>query len=173
MYTVRCTRKLLRAVRFVPGGSDRPTTTALGDWYANTLYLGRLRLIHFLSERSLLSVVIPLKPSKTCLKRHRVALIRLLRDLQLDQPLAQEELTQMESCAIGLTASRSILSSLRVLSNDAKWVLTARPETSLPQLNLELADTPCLTLPIHFPNQMTRVLLETHYPSPNPTVRAA
>ena len=78
MYTVRCTRKLLRRMGTDISHEELVPSTALGDWYANQLNVGSIRLVHFMSDRSLLSVILPFKTIKTVTERHLVALRDLL-----------------------------------------------------------------------------------------------
>ena len=59
MFTLRCTKKLLDRMRVKPDLQPPPSTTKLGDWYADTLNLGRERLVLCVSELTLLPVVVP------------------------------------------------------------------------------------------------------------------
>jgi hypothetical protein len=64
MVVLRCTQKLL--VRLKRAG-DLPavkSTTRLGDWYGNILRIGRRQHLLFISERSRLSVVLPIAEAK-------------------------------------------------------------------------------------------------------------
>ena len=70
MYTARCTRKVLQALHLPATTQDRPPSTALGDWYVNFIHTRNHRLVHFLSDRALLSVIVPVKTLKTSLDRH-------------------------------------------------------------------------------------------------------
>ena len=58
---IRCTQKLLR--RLSLAASIAGPTTRLGDWYANILFARPEQLILCVSERSLLSVVVPARPA--------------------------------------------------------------------------------------------------------------
>ena len=59
MFTLRCTKKLLTRLKVKPDLQPPPSTTKLGDWYADTLNLGRERLVLCVSELTLLPVVVP------------------------------------------------------------------------------------------------------------------
>jgi len=173
MYTIRCTRKLLRALKLPLTADEERTTTALGDWYANLIYFGKLRLVHFLSDRSLLSVIIPLKPGRTAFDRHRLALAQLLGGLQILPAIIEAELAEMAAYSVAPTASRSVLGSMRTLSLDTKWIIQSRPEATFDQISLELAGVPCLTLPTHFPDKTAKELLEQRHPNHSSHVRSA
>jgi Plasmid pRiA4b ORF-3-like protein len=58
MLVLRCTRKLLERVG-PPGVAAAPSTTALGDWYAQPVSVGRQRFILLASEHSRLAVLMP------------------------------------------------------------------------------------------------------------------
>ena len=45
MFTLRCTKKLLTRLRVKPEPRPPASTPKLGDWYADTLNLGRERLV--------------------------------------------------------------------------------------------------------------------------------
>jgi hypothetical protein len=53
MYTLRCTRKLLRRIDEIPSSEVVSPTTVLGDWYANLLYLRPQQLVLAMNERTL------------------------------------------------------------------------------------------------------------------------
>src|SRR4029077_21257274 len=78
--TLRCTRKLLRRMRVDRPQSNTAPTTVLGDWHVNLL-LWRPQLIHCMSDRSLLSVLLPAREAATFPNRLFRALLRLLRQL--------------------------------------------------------------------------------------------
>ncbi len=63
MFTLRCTRTLLKRLRAQPNASPPPPTTRLGDWYGNLLYTRPQQLVICVSERSLLPVVVPSRGS--------------------------------------------------------------------------------------------------------------
>lgn len=59
MLTLRCTKKLLTRMKVKPDLQPPPSTTKLGDWYADVLNMGRERLVLCVSQRTLLPVVAP------------------------------------------------------------------------------------------------------------------
>ena len=65
MFTLRCTKKLLTRLRVKPELRPPPSTTKLGDWYADTLDLGHERLVLCVSELTLLPVVVPANGAAT------------------------------------------------------------------------------------------------------------
>lgn len=67
MVVLRCTQKLLARLKQadnLPAVESVESTTRLGDWYGNLLQLGRRQHLLFISERSRLPVVIPIREGK-------------------------------------------------------------------------------------------------------------
>ena len=64
MLVLRCTQKLLARLKQADNLADVESTTRLGDWYGNILQLGRRQHLLFISERSRLPVVIPIREGK-------------------------------------------------------------------------------------------------------------
>ena len=123
MFTLRCTRKLLRRIGATPSSATMAPSTVLGDWTANLLYLRPQRLVLAMSERSLLCVVVPASPGSELGSRVRAAVAELLLSIGVPGKSVAEECVAMESMAIGTTASRAVLGCM----NDAVVQLGAYP----------------------------------------------
>ena len=61
MVVLRCTQKLLLRLKQADLSPGTESTTLLGDWYGNILRIGRQQFLLFISERSRLPVVIPIR----------------------------------------------------------------------------------------------------------------
>ena len=61
MVVVRGTQKMLRRVSRESLDEPARSSTVLGDWYANLLFTRRARLVLLVSDRSLLSVLFPVR----------------------------------------------------------------------------------------------------------------
>lgn len=81
MRTLRCTRKLLTRVPHATVPVLQPPTTALGDWYADLIIVKSRWLVLCVSEKSLLSVLVPARPLSSALPRFREAVDIRLRSL--------------------------------------------------------------------------------------------
>lgn len=142
MYTLRLTRPLLR--RFAPpdpaDGPEPETTTRLGDWYANTLDIGRARYILCTSERSFLSLVVPAKDLAGLPERLVVALIAVLHALEIPSAAVADEVDRMTTGRIGPTRSRVVLGVMNSMAFMAEGYLTEPPVLDLFQTSLRLAD---------------------------------
>src|ERR1700681_5017203 len=64
MVVFRCTQTLLVRLKQVGDLPPVESTTRLGDWYGNILQVGRRQHLLFISERSRLPVVIPIRELK-------------------------------------------------------------------------------------------------------------
>jgi len=109
MYTLRCTRKLLRRIDERPSSEVVSPTTVLGDWYANLLYLRPQQLVLAMNERTLLCALVPAAPAATVAERLRLEVGGLLRDIGVPEAMVEAEFASMEHVAIGATASRAVL----------------------------------------------------------------
>lgn len=121
MFTLRCTRKLLKRLGARPSSEAITPTTVLGDWYANLLYRRPQQLVLAMSERSLLCVLVPAAPGRRLGQRLRDAAGELLLEIGVPLPLVAAELQSMEPMSIGATTSRSVLGCM----NDAVVQLDA------------------------------------------------
>lgn len=138
MFTLRCTRKLLRRLGANPSSEVVEPSTVLGDWYANLLPLRPQQLVLAMNERSLLCVLVPAAPIGSLGERVRAEVAGLLTDIGVPRGPAAAERAAMESMAIGATASRAVLGCM----NDAVFQLSHRRVSgvSLRDLGLQLAD---------------------------------
>ncbi len=138
MFTLRCTRKLLRRLGAVPSSEAIAPTTVLGDWTANLLYTRPQQLVLAMNERSLLCVLVPATPGERLGLRLREAVAELLLEIGVPAGAVKTEVQAMERMAIGATASRAILGCI----NDAVFQLSQwrQPGSSLRDLGLQLAE---------------------------------
>jgi hypothetical protein len=122
MYTLRCTRKLLRRIDEAPSSEAVTPTTVLGDWYANLLSLRPQQLVLAMNERTLMCALVPAAPAATVAERLRVEVGGLLRDIGVPAAKVEAELAAMEHFGVGATASRAVLGCM----NDAVFQLSLR-----------------------------------------------
>jgi hypothetical protein len=135
MYTLRCTRKLLRRTDETPSSEAVSPTTVLGDWYANLLYLRPQQLVLAMNERTLMCALVPAAPAATVAERLRVEVGGLLRDIGVSGAKVEAELAAMEHVTIGTTTSRAVLGCM----NDAVFQLGAYPRGARGELDLRAA----------------------------------
>ena len=168
MITLRCTRKLARRLTLTPGAELQGATNKLGDWYANTLNVGHQRLVLCVSERSLLSLVLPARDVRQLPSRLPDAVSSLLARLGVPAAIAAQEVAAMLPISVGLTCNRSVVGSMVDLGREASFFLAPPfPRAPIADLELALAGVPCLQLkPDPFPYRTAAVLLGVELPHP-------
>jgi hypothetical protein len=145
---LRCTRKLASRLTLTPGAEDLQPTSKLGDWYAGLLNVGHQRFVHCVSERCLLSVVLPAKDVRQLPSRVPGAVASLLTRLGVPGAVVEAEVSAMLPVCVGLTRSRSVVGSLVELGREATFRLSpGAPPTA--DVELALAAVPCLQLRPH------------------------
>ena len=158
MYTLRCTQHLLGRLGHVSPATDpAEPTTVLGNWYANALNVGRLRLLLCTSERTLLTVLVPAKNLPTFPGRLREAIGRTLISLDIPVDQIAREQREMMWHQLGRTVSRHVLGSMSDFAFLAEtYIRDDGPDVDLDQIGLILNRAPCR--PIHYqsPDRFTR-----------------
>jgi hypothetical protein len=140
------------------------STTQLGDWYGNTLFVGRLRLVIFISETTMLPVVITLRDSKTIVPRFQRALGEVLEALQMPQSVVRPEVDIDGGFVFGPTANRSVVGVLTELGFMAEVELYSGKCDSLLDLSLRLSGIPIGPLKHVFPDEAVRLRLAPSVP---------
>ena len=168
MTTLRCTRRLTRGLTLTPGADNLEATNKLGDWYASALNVGRQRLVLCVSERSLLSVVLPARGLRQLPSRLPDAVRSVLDRLGVPREVADVEIASMLPISVGLTRNRSVVGSMVDLGRQAESILApSTPHAPVADVELALAAVPCLQLKPHvFPFRAVGVLLGVAVPDP-------
>ena len=159
MVAIRCTKKLLARIG-APGPVVEPTTTILGDWYAQPVAIGHQRLVLLISEHSRLPVIMPARDVKHLAENFPDALARVLAGLGIEASAVKREVEATRKTVIAQTNSRSLLGTLNDFSFLLKWGLQDQPVADLVQAALRLSRTPVQPLGrAGFPDKVTRSLL--------------
>jgi hypothetical protein len=155
MFTIRPTQKLRKRVPELGDTEPCPATTRLGDWYANAVVHHRRHVVLFVSERTLLPVVVPAGPAAMLVHRLCIGLGELLLALGVTESAIATELHEMAAHAIGKTLNRRVLGSM----NDFAWLLDAAPEDeTLLNAARVMADVPCSPIGMESPRAVTVAL---------------
>jgi len=162
MNTLRCTKKLRKYLEIVPVENPQPPTAGLGDWYANLIPTFAGDLIMFLSEKSLLTVAIPVWESHRLVPLFRIRVANLLWMIGIPQKIIAREIGHLDQVQFGKTASRSILTSM----NDFAWHYqiiaeesVSKARLSLSKVEHQLSQMPCGRLDYQFPTDVAKELL--------------
>ncbi len=159
MVVLRCTQRLLLRLKQVDALPTIESTTRLGDWYGNTLQMGRRRALIFISERSRLPVVIPIRDANRLRHVFADAVCQMLEVVGIPAADIAEERSRMSVIAFGRTRSRSLLGTLNDYSFMAAASARAKDE-SLNDIARFLAKTPIMPLDGARPIELTRGLFE-------------
>jgi len=155
MVRVRCTKRVLDRFRLEPSAELSPSTTKLGDWYANLLNVGRQRWVLCVSERTLLPALLPAR--KECFPGGLAnAVGELLTALCVSSEVAHDEVREMQAIAVDRTRSRQVLGVMNDFSLSAELALRdGRPPL---EVALQVAKTPVKPLGYDCPRQLVSEL---------------
>jgi len=161
MVVLRCTRKLLARLKPTEISADIVSSTRLGDWYGNILQIGRRQHLLFISERSRLPVVIPIRETKHLEAVFLEAVCDVLAAVGIGAKHIVEERSRMSDIAFGRTNNRSLLGTLNDFAFMAQQGNVNRAEPETPEeLMRFLAQTPILPLNGASPIELTRAAFE-------------
>jgi hypothetical protein len=144
---IRCTERLLWRLKEFDDEPSEVSTTRLGDWYGNLLRVGQRHALLFISERSRLPVLLPVRAADRLHKALPAAVSDMLAAVGVPADAIQEELVQMSPMSFGRTRNRSLLGSLTEFTRLAWFDFKTRPDVPLDVIARELADVP-LILPL-------------------------
>lgn len=162
MVVLRCTQKLLKRLKQTGDPTAVESTTRLGDWYGNILRIGRREHLLFISERSRLPVVIPIRETKRLGTVFPDAVCERLATVGVAAVDIAEERSRMSALAFGRTRNRSLLGTLNDFAFMAQQGNVNQVEPESPEeLMRFLAQTPILPLDGASPIELTRAAFET------------
>ncbi len=162
MLTLRCTAKLLKRLGLKGPLDAPPSSTALGDWYANIFYLERRPLVLATSEKSLLSVDLPARDLDELQSHLMRAVGELLLRIDAPRPSVDQELHRMAEMAYGSTRSRTVLGSMNDFIAMMRFMAPRRPDAVLDDWADFCNKTPCSPLKGLHPSDVALRLLAEH-----------
>lgn len=118
--TLRCTRKLLKALRAPTAAEPTRASTVLGDWYANLYETRPCRLVLCLNERSLLTVLVEFGDAPQLVRAIGQSVAELLARIGVPDDSIRAEQAAMAQVRWGPTANRRVLGCL----NEAAFALS-------------------------------------------------
>ena len=147
MVVLWCTRKLLARLKQVGTDPAGESATRLGDWYGNILRIGHRQMLIFISERSRIPVIIPIRETKRLATVFPDAVCDVLASVGVSAKDIAEERARMSEITFGPTRNRSMLGTLNDFAQMAKYTDAMRAEPESPEeLMRFLAETPILPL---------------------------
>lgn len=149
--TLRCTKKLLDKLEIDRPGEPGPATARLGDWYGTILHTRPAHLLVFISEASMLAMVLEGRELRTMVPRFRRMLVEMLERIGVSQDNIDAELQRMSPMAFGPTVNRRVVGVLNQACKDLKVMLPLEPEFTIYDWSWQLSRTPWS--PIRFERQ--------------------
>lgn len=141
MTALRCTAKLLKAMRAKPIASPMPPRNRLGDWTANLIRVGRIQLVLAVSEPTRFGVVIDAAPYATIPFRLTQRIFKALLFIDVPADLAATEAEAMTPLQIATTNSKSVLGTINQFAFEVECDLHYGQANSAAGLTQRLSDT--------------------------------
>jgi hypothetical protein len=159
MFNLHCTSKLLDRIK-PPTEAPKAATTRLGAWYATALFW-KPQMALMVNERTLLPVLLPLAPAATLAQRFPIALMGVLRALDLPAEFIQSEIEGMGEVVYAKTSNRSVLGMMNQFAFLAEGYRDQDVSIDPIKLATKLAGTPCgpLYKGAIFPDKAVRELV--------------
>jgi len=142
MTALRCTQKLLTAMKVTPSAPPAPGANCLGDWSLNLLHT-RPKLVVAVSEYDRLGLVLEAAPYATLPQRFTDALFVQLLAIGVPPDAARRERDAMQPLTITSTTPYANRLSLQANLKDYAWLVEiywAERQASLAEINARLAD---------------------------------
>jgi hypothetical protein len=162
---LRCARKLVVRLKQADHLTVIESTTRLGDWSGNILKLGRRQHLLFISERSRLPVVIPIREGKRLAEVIPDAVCEVLGLVGVAAADIADERSRMSEIAFGRARNRSLLGTLNDFAFIEQSVDARRTEPESPEEPVRfLSQTPILPLGGASPIVLTRAVFRGQEP---------
>lgn len=142
MTALRCTQKLLTAMKVKPSAPPAPGANLLGDWLLNLLHT-RPKLVVAMSEHDRLGLVLEAAPYATLPQRFVEAVFVQLLAIGVPPEAARRERDAILPLAITATTPYTNRLSLQANLKDYAWIakiFLIERGASLAQINARLAD---------------------------------
>lgn len=141
MTTLRCTQKLLTAMKVAPSATPAPGANRLGDWMLNLIHT-RPKLVVAISEHDRLGLVLEAAPYATLPQRFVEAVFVQLLAIGVPPEAARRERDAMLPLIITATTPYPNRLSLQANLKDYAWLaemFLAERQWSYAQINARLA----------------------------------
>ncbi len=156
MVVLRCTQQLLHRLKRFDDEPPQTSTTTLGDWYGNIIRMGNRHVLLFITERSRLPVLIPIRQANKLRTVLPDAMSDMLAWMRVPEDVIAEEREQMSEVAFGRTNSRSLLGTMNDYAFMSGGTFAPQRDESIDHIARFLAKTPILPLKGECPIDLTR-----------------
>ena len=143
MMILRCTAALLKKWDFGGEAKPRASTTATGDWFANTFKLGRKEYLLFASAKTLVSVVTRAAPHFS-LPEFIPALYGAMLEAGIPEDKVKAEFERLSPIVLSKTNDRRVLGSMTDMIHlmEKAHAREAAYDPTSPEARRKLWDTP-------------------------------
>ena len=162
MITLRLTHKLQQMLDIDLTEQLKPTTSTLGDWYANFVPTCSGDLIVLVNEKTLLSVAIPIWESNHLLLLFRLRVENLLGMIGIPSKVIDQELHHYNDTQFGKTRSRSVLGSMNDIAFQYQAIAEMaenKADLSLSNAEYQMSQMPCKPIEYRAPIDVAKELL--------------
>ena len=162
MVTLRLTHKLQKLLNIDLTEQLKPTTSKLGDWYANLVPTYSGDLIIFVNEKTLLSVAIPIWESDHLLLLFRLRVGNLLGMIGIQSKAIENELSHYDPIQFGKTRSRSVLGSMNDIAFQYQVIAEmagTEADLSLSNAEYQMSQMPFKSIHYRGPSDVVKELL--------------
>ncbi len=162
MITLRLTHKLQKLLEIDLTEPLKPTTSKLGDWYANLVPTYAGDLIIFVNEKTLLSVAIPIWESDNLFLLFRLRIGNLLGMIGIQSKAIDHELRHYSHIQFDKTRSRSVLGSMNDIAFQYQIIAEEaenKANLSLSNAESQLSQMPCKPIAYRTPSDVVKELL--------------
>ncbi len=143
MTALRCTQKLLTAMKVKPAAPPSPGSNVLGDWSLTLLHVRPAKLVLAVSEHHRLALVLEAAPYSSLPQRLQSTLFAQLLGIDVSSDIARRECDAMQPLTITATTPYPNRLSLQANLKDYAWQVEFMLEergSSLAEINACLAD---------------------------------
>jgi hypothetical protein len=162
MVTLRLTHKLQKLLDIDLTEQLKPTTSKLGDWYANFVPTYSGDLIVLVNEKTLLSVAIPFWESNHLLLLFHLRVGNLLGMIGIPSKAIGQELHHYNEIQFGKTRSRSVLGSMNDIAFQYQVIAEMaedKTDLSLSNAEYQMSQMPCKPIDYRAPIDVAKELL--------------
>jgi hypothetical protein len=162
MITLRCTQKLRKQLGVSFADNPPPTSSHLGDWYANLIPTVLGGLIMFVNEKTLLTVAIPVWESENLIPLFRARVANILILIGIHPIAIEKEIIHYYQIHYAKTASRSLLGSMNDFAFNYQVyaeIAIDEGDLSLSKIELKLNYMPCAPIEYKYPSDVTKEIL--------------
>lgn len=140
MTALRCTAKLLKAMKVAPTTDPAPARNRLGEWTANLVRVSRIQLVVAVNDATRFGVVVDAAPYAHIPFRLTERIFKALLSIGVPADRAAEEAEAMRPIEFAASNSKSVLGTLNQYALDIDSGLRHGQAHSAAELTARLAD---------------------------------